>query len=84
LAVPGSVTVTAAGEDRFRVDAEAVDGATGYEITPVNADVEPVTVAADDLPATVLAPDATNLCVVVRAVGDGGRISRDSDPACAD
>lgn len=83
LAVPVSIAVSATGAGRFEVDIPPVDGATGYEVTAVNADVEPVIAAADELPATILAPDADQLCVVVRAVGAGGRISRDSEPACA-
>lgn len=83
LAVPGSVTVSATGDGRFEVEIQPVDGATGYEVTAVNAGVEPVIAAADELPVTLIAPDADPLCVVVRAVGEGGRISRDSAPACA-
>jgi hypothetical protein len=83
LSPPASVRVIAAGDGEFRVELDAVEGATSYEIQPVGATLEPITVAAADLPATLSAAEASTLCVVVRAVGEGGRISRDSAPACS-
>jgi hypothetical protein len=83
LSPPVSVGVTAAADGTFSVEVQPVDGATAYEIEPLNAAVEPVTVAADALPGSLPATGGGNLCVVVRAVGEGGRISRDSAPACS-
>ena len=83
LEAPTSVTVALTGAGVFTVDVAPVDGATGYEIQPVGSGVDTVSVGADGLPATVDAPGATSLCVVVRALGEGGRISRDSEPACS-
>jgi hypothetical protein len=83
LSPPASVGVTPAAGGTFTVEVQPVEGATAYEIEPLNAAIEQVTVAADALPGSIAAADVANLCVVVRAVGEGGRISRDSAPACA-
>jgi tRNA A-37 threonylcarbamoyl transferase component Bud32 len=83
LTPPASVRVTAGAGGTFSVDLQPVEGATAYEIEPVNAAIEQITVAADALPGSVPAAGVANLCVVVRAIGEGGRISRDSAPACA-
>jgi tRNA A-37 threonylcarbamoyl transferase component Bud32 len=82
VATPRSVTVTKVADGSFRVDVAPVEGAIGYEIEPVGG-APTVSVDADALPATLEAPGAAALCVVVRAVGDGGRISRDAPPACS-
>jgi tRNA A-37 threonylcarbamoyl transferase component Bud32 len=82
LATPSDVTITAAGDGTFTVAIGAVEGATAYEIQPVGTPTDALTVEADALPATVQT-DAPSLCVIVRALGDGGRASRTSDPVCS-
>ena len=75
--------MTATADGTFSVEVQPVEGATAYEIEPLNPAIDQITVAADALPGSVPAAEVANLCVVVRAIGDGGRISRDSAPACA-
>ena len=81
LVAPTGVAVSAVGDGTFSVAASPVDGATSYEIEVVGASSDPVTAAV--LPATVDGAGATTLCVTVRAVGESGRVSRDSEPACS-
>lgn len=42
-----------------------------------------VSVLAADLPLTLDGKGATTLCVIVRATGLGGRVSRDAGPFCS-
>ncbi|MFT3852342.1 MAG: protein kinase [Ilumatobacteraceae bacterium] len=82
LAMPAGVTVVTAGDGTFTVSVPPVAGARSYEIEPANGG-EPVTVAADQLPATVDGQGASTLCVTVRALGSEGRVSRDAGPFCS-
>ena len=82
LAPPTSVTVTPAGNGTFTVAIPAVSGAVGYEIEPANGG-DVVSVESAGLPATIVGNGATTMCVVVRAVGNDGRLSRDSRAFCS-
>lgn len=82
LATPQTVTVAVAADGAFTVDVAPVAGALSYEIELL-ASGETVTVEAGELPATVTAAGVDTLCVVVRAVGEAGRVSHDSRPACS-
>jgi len=82
LAPPTGVTVTPAGNGTFTVAIPAVTGAVGYEIEPANGG-DVVSVESAALPATIDGNGATTMCVVVRAVGNDGRLSRDSTAFCS-
>ena len=84
LGAPTGVTVTQAadGGGGFAVAVPVVSGATAYEIErTIGGDV--VTVQAGQLPVTVDGKGASTLCVVVRALGADGRVSRDGGPFCS-
>jgi serine/threonine protein kinase len=81
LAAPAGVTVTPATGGSFAVAIPAVAGATGYQIErTTGGDV--IAATPEQLPILVDGRGATTLCVVVRAVGNDGRISRDAGPFC--
>lgn len=82
LAAPADVTVVADGTGSFTVTLQPVDGARAYEIEPVGGGVTQ-TVQPDALAATVAGNGASTMCVVVRALGDEGRVSRDGGPFCS-
>lgn len=82
VATPADVSVTAA-ESEFIVDIAPVSGAISYLVTPVGGSIEAVTVAAGSLPARIPATGADHLCVVVQAIAEGGRVSRDGGPFCS-
>jgi len=82
LAPPTGVTVTPGGSGTFTVAIPAVTGAVGYEIEPANGG-DVVSVESAALPATIDGDGATTMCVVVRAVGNDGRLSRDSSTFCS-
>jgi hypothetical protein len=67
----------------FRVAVPPQPGAVGYEIQRTGETADVLTVAVADLPVTLDGSGAGNLCVVVRAVGPGGRVSRDGGPFCS-
>jgi serine/threonine protein kinase len=87
LAVPSGVAVTPGADGTFRIDIPPVAGAGGYEVQRAGGDPASasavVTVGASDLPLTLDGEGAAHLCVVVRAVGSGGRVSRDGGPFCS-
>ena len=78
---PSGATISAVAGG-YSVAIPAVAGASSFIVTPVGGTAEPVTVAAADLPL-VLSGEAATGCVVVQAVGTGGRVSRQAGPFCA-
>ena len=82
LPAPTGVTVVADGTGSFTVSIPPVAGAEGYEIEPTNG-AAIVAVDADELPVVVDGDGATTMCVVVRALGREGRVSRDAGPFCS-
>ncbi len=78
---PDGVTVTATVDGRVRVSWRPVDtdAVVGHEIDRLGTDDPPMRTDADEL---VFERGPEPVCVVVRAVGDGGRLSADSDPVC--
>ena len=83
LATPSGVGVTAIGDGTFRVAVPPVPGAGAYEIQRTGDATDVATVVGADLPLTLDGKGAARLCVVVRAVGPGGRVSRDGGPYCS-
>ena len=84
LTAPRRVEVTATEGGTVRIDVEAVAGATSYEAVAVvpSADAGTRIESAEPVILSELAV-ADNPCWIVRALGDGGRISDDSETACA-
>ncbi len=78
---PTGVTLIAVEDGRVRVTWRSVDGGSvvGHEVEWLGSD-EPPTRADNDELIAERGPDP--VCVVVRAIGQGGRLSADSDPAC--
>jgi serine/threonine protein kinase len=76
---PSSITATRIDSTTVEVSWALSDRAVAYEVVPVGADA--VSVPA---PPVTLEADARPVCVIVRAIGDGGRLSADSDPVCSD
>ncbi|MEO5902074.1 MAG: protein kinase [Ilumatobacteraceae bacterium] len=83
LAVPVGVTVTAVGDGSFRIAVPNEQDAAAFEVQRAGDATDVVSVLAADLPLTLDGKGATTLCVIVRAVGSGGRLSRDGATVCS-
>ncbi len=78
---PTGITVAADGDQLSVAWTPDLTGLSiGYQVQPTGADVELIEV--EEPKALVSRPEESAGCVVVRAVGDGGRLSADSDPVC--
>jgi hypothetical protein len=82
LPAPSGVSVVADGTGSFTVAIPPVAGAQGYEVEPTNGTAV-VAVAPGEDTAVVEGQGATTMCVVVRALGNEGRVSRDAGPFCS-
>ncbi len=78
---PTGITVAAEGDELSVAWTPDLTGlSVGYQVQPTGADVELIEVEVPQ--ALVSRPRDSAGCVVVRAIGDGGRLSADSDPVC--
>ncbi len=85
LAPPTDVVVTTSASGDVEITVGAVPGATSYEAESVSPSTDAGVRTQSDTPS-LSAPVDVSLapCWVVRALGDGGRISDDSAVACAE
>jgi serine/threonine protein kinase len=84
IAAPSTASVApSATPGTFAVDITAVPGAVRYLVTPVGGNSRTIDVTAADLPLQVDGAGATNLCVIIQAVAESGRLSAQSQPFCS-
>lgn len=79
---PAGVSVTEVGDGRFEVGFEVPDDVTAVEIEVVGgaASGRPIVVEASP---GVVAVDGAVACVVLRSLGERGRVSADVGPVCS-
>ncbi|MEP7111813.1 MAG: serine/threonine-protein kinase [Ilumatobacteraceae bacterium] len=84
IAAPSAASVSlGTTPGTFSVDITAVPGAIRYLVTPVGGDARTIDVTPAGLPLQIDAAGASDLCVIVQAVADSGRLSAQSQPFCS-
>jgi serine/threonine protein kinase len=84
IAAPSAASVSpGTTPGTFSVDITAVPGAIRYLVTPVGGEARTTDVTPAGLPLQLDGGGAADLCVIVQAVAESGRLSAQSKPFCS-